>query len=322
MFRWWPKVVPEEVIVPLRSFGRKNLRMGEVKVRRTQLVGGTVEDQEWADNLVFRPIRWDGELTLAEKRTEVVNPILRFCLARILADGPKLLTIPSGMEGSLNQVEITLPVEDFFPPFPSCIVERENGEYHLVVFDNHSLTVVVPSVGGEGVTDSFCMYRPDQLIEDYLKNHRWTEDVDLGQAGHLAAIRHDNDALWENHRLRATLNFLLLATMQGTLSQGRIAKPRQVRNRPPAKLTNPEIFVPQNIELFKQRSISATTPDPDHPGSPKRPHFRRAHWRRVAVGPGRTGRTLKLIRCSFVNRHRLIDDPGDNLTYSAKPKPR
>jgi hypothetical protein len=85
MFRWWPKVVPEEVIVPLRSFGRKNLRMGEVKVRRTQLVGGTVEDQEWADNLVFRPIRWDGELTLTEKRTEVVNPILRFCLARILA---------------------------------------------------------------------------------------------------------------------------------------------------------------------------------------------------------------------------------------------
>lgn len=318
MFSWWPRSLSTELILPLRSLGRKNLRMGPRSAAPVgRLIGGTTEDQRYVQTLLGRSIIWNGQQSLAEQRLNRISDPLRFVLARILADGPKLFVMPTGMEKSLNQMEIPLQVKEFFPPFPATIVQRENGDYHFVVQNEETLTLAVMLPGNQ--CDTATMFSEDRTIESYLNDDRRTEDRGNFKGLTVQAIIKDNQ--FAEHQFRATLNFLLLATMQGVLSKGYQAQPRLVSGNPILKRTNPELFIPQNLELFRRCSASATTPEPEHVGSAKRPHFRRAHWRRVAKGVGRTERELRLIRCCFVNRERLAN-PDSDLTYTAKPKPR
>ena len=149
MFSWWPKIIPSDYVLPLRTLGRKNLRMG-VKVlyvaTNAELRGGDETHKEYLSSLFSREMVWDGQLTLAEQEIRKrVNPCLLFVLARILADGPKLFVMPAGMEESLNKIELPLAVKDFFPPFPACVVQRENGEFHYVVQSEGTLSVVAVS---------------------------------------------------------------------------------------------------------------------------------------------------------------------------------
>jgi hypothetical protein len=316
MFSWWPKIIPIDYVLPLRTLGRKNLRMGkkvEHVATNADLRGGNDSHKEYLSSLFSRETVWDGQLSLAEQEIRKrINPCLLFVLARILADGPKLFVMPAGMEDSLNKIELPLAVKDFFPPFPACVVQRENGEFHYVVHSEGTLSLVV--VNGR-TTDVANMFADDRTIESYLSDVRRTQQI--GEGIHAIV---DDDAFAE-HRFRATLNFLLLCTMQGIVSRGPQNNPKLIGGKPHLKHANAELFHPQDIELFRRRSSNATTPNPVPDGSSKRPHFRRAHWRRAAIGTGRGQRELRLIRCCFVNKSKLVSCDGD-FSYTAVRKPR
>ena len=56
--------------------------------------------------------------------------------------------------------------------------------------------------------------------------------------------------------------------------------------------------------------------DDDAERTKVRPHWRRAHWRRFAVGRGRAKREYRWVPAVYVNKHRLIEagfEMGDTI---------
>ena len=47
--------------------------------------------------------------------------------------------------------------------------------------------------------------------------------------------------------------------------------------------------------------------DPDRESYEVRPHWRRGHWRRYAVGKGRKDRVWKWVPAVYINKHRLLE---------------
>jgi hypothetical protein len=320
MFSWWPKWLSEEFIVPLRTFGRRHIRWGAYYFQnRGVICGGTVEQRKFIEDLGSRPLLWDTPLSLAEKMLDAIAIAHRCALAKVLADGPKLFRLPAGIEAPLNEVAIPLRVQDYYQPFPAVIVERDNGDHHIVWQQDGCLSVFdLPQDGHP--CDFVLMLKSDRTVESYLNEHRFVQDLEIPDVHRrVSALRDDAD--FRQHRFRASLNFLLLCTIEGIVSDGRVAKPRQVRHSAAHKLANPEVFRPQNIHLFRQRSFSATTPET--PGSAKRPHFRRAHWARLRAGVGRTEIKLVLRRAAFINKHRLAANTDESdMTYTADYRSR
>lgn len=298
MFSWWPKHVSTGWIAPLRTLGKKNVRYGEL-----------FYDEKGA----HRDLIWDGKLSLSETVCmKVLYNSLLMCLSRMMVDGPKLFVVPKQIEAALNDIEITLAVKDFHPPFPACVIQHPNGEYHYFVFDNQTLFIC--TFLADGCCDYIGMLLPDEIVESYFTGYKNTKYDEFGK------VSNGVDAAFVRHRFKATLNFLLLATMQGIISRGHLAKPRLVRNNPELKAINPEIYEPQNIKLFCEKSISATaTPEGCGSSGGKRPHWRRAHYRHVPCGPKRAQRKLVLIPHLFINRKKLADDGARaDATYLAR----
>jgi hypothetical protein len=320
MYPWWPPIFSEELILPLRNLGKRNLRHGLPTSRIANIIkpDGSVGDEVLVNG--NHTLIWDGELSLAEKvaMESFISHDLMFAMAHILADGPKIFKLPAELLHSLNSVDIPLKVRDFAPPFPTTIVVHPNGEYHFVVFKDEMLGVSV--YRGKNVVDLSNMLVPDNTIEAYLQadsiyNHNHLND------GYDLMVPMRPDEAYNNHRFRATLNFLLLATMEGQVCVMRADSKRRRAMTREQRAACPEVYEVkgQNIKLFQARSAPNEEEwTREHKGGTKRPHLRRAYWSRKAVGPGRTGRRLTFNKWSFVNKHLLGKPDLAGTDYSAE----
>lgn len=315
MFPWWPKSIPTEVILPLRALGKRNLRHGPGVSRPTRMVNADGSLGPPTESLgAVRRMEWDGTLTLAEKNAlkRFDHPSVAFSLARTLADGPKVFKMPADLVAGLNEIEIPLVVKEFAPPFPTTIVEQPNGKYHFVVFKDGGLSVL--TFNDDGSCDWSNMLKSDRQIEDYL-NDEFIYEHHRVPAGDLQVVR-ERDDLFNRHRFRATLNFLLLATLEAQFCVRRLNSTRRRRLSHVERVACPDVYHFQNIKLFQPRTQAALQSAP-HQGGTKRPHLRRSHWRRVPTGKGRIDRKLTLIPWAFVNKRRLSDPDLAKTNYSA-----
>lgn len=314
MFPWWPKELRTDLILPLRSLGKRGLRHGAVMDQKHTSVNpdGTLGPKVSVPFAQRRMI-WDGTLTLAEKRAlhQLARSDVAYVLGRTLADGPKIFKMPGDLLDGLNQIEIPLAVKDFSPPFPTCIVEHPNGEYHFVVFKDDQLSIMV--FLDSGGCDWQNMLIPDRLIEDYFHTGVIYEHHSVPQGDLQIPIATDDQFIC--HRFRATLNFLLLATAEAQFSVQRVPSKHHRKLTHIQKAACPDVYVMQNIKMFQPRTQTALTLP--HQGGTKRPHLRRSHWRRVPVGKGRTDRKLTLFPWTFVNKARLSDPDSAKTSYSA-----
>lgn len=294
MFPWWPKTLPFDLIPVFRSLGRKAV-YGDATTR---------DDLPACISNVTRPLTFGDDLSLKEQG------LLRRCpsdvvylLGRVLADGVKYFEIPSDFQ-ALNEIEISLSVKDYVQPFRSVIV-KAGEEYHLIAHGSSSLCIGAFDPGGN--VDWANMFGAERSIESYLTDPLIVTSIPKTD---YSAVVHAPDGM-KHHRWRATLNFLLICTMEGVLSC-ETKVPSRLKRHHLARLAKPNVYRPQNIELLKRQYSSAIKPHEvgDIVGSMKRPHWRRAHWRRVAVGVGRTERQLRFIRASFIHKDliRAVDD--------------
>lgn len=122
--------------------------------------------------------------------------------------------------------------------------------------------------------------------------------------------------------VRVALNFLMLAAgnhrlvgpanpAQARTLRERIKRARQDRKKDRLEELRtrlrrlPSVYtLAQEVRLF-DREQPAATPNSDADGTPKTPHWRKGHWRRVAFGAGRTGRKAVFIKPVLVNGHLL-----------------
>jgi hypothetical protein len=64
--------------------------------------------------------------------------------------------------------------------------------------------------------------------------------------------------------------------------------------------------------LYKRRDAE---PNPDAQGTPKRPHWRRGHWHRVAAGVGRSERKLVFFPAVLINAAKLVGNQDNRIVY-------
>ena len=293
---WFPSEIPTDLVPAIRRLGKRGLRYIEVHHCPKEIHPGGFN---------FRNL---DNLTLDERRAiATITPALLNALAAILADGPKLFEIPAEVIDDLNEIAIPLAVKDHCQPFPACVVHSGDEYHYCVVVEGRPLIVTC----NKGVADLIGMMNQDATIEEYLGGSSvWYH----GQG--VMAKMHDADEVIAPHRFRATLNFLLLLMAGGFNEVTERKRTNKRRRDTPAKYLVPKKYRPQNINLWQKRLIDATCPEGGH-GSKKSPHWRRAHWRRVAVGHGRTGRELRLISAVLVNKDHLTTDVA-STEYTCK----
>ena len=271
-----------------------------------------------ADALLHMSMRAREEATGGGDDTTMLAAVGRAILA-----GPKLFRPTARHCEPLEQVEVGLNAAEINLPFPVCVVEfppdyaadriipsPTDAEpvrpgFVVAVQENGVLlvNVVLPETRGGTVCDFL-----------YLPVNESTVEAVLGRAGERGAAFAPF--------VRAALNFLMLAAGNHRLVgpsnptherhlRGRIRRAK--KGRQGDKLEDlrerlrrlPGVYaLAQEITLFDREQPPAD-PNPEADGTPKTPHWRKGHWRRSAVGPGRTGRKSVFIKPVLVNGHLL-----------------
>jgi hypothetical protein len=123
---------------------------------------------------------------------------------------------------------------------------------------------------------------------------------------------------------RVTLNFGLLMTYYGVRDRGPIdpvSHDRHIRNarrlnqakaERAGRLLDTEINLiefEQNVVVYDRQEIARS--DSEGEASPRRPHWRRGHFRRQPYGHGRSSRKLVFIKPILINAHRFQGDIAD-----------
>jgi hypothetical protein len=294
MHPWLPKQIDPNLIPAIRSLGKRGTTIAEHR----PILGRPSASFHFGGATT---------LTLAEQRAtdKLANPLL-VTLGAILAAGPKLFVIPDDMIDDLNQIEIPLAVKDYSQPFPAVIVKSGQGYHYVCVIEGR---IVCATVTADSLLDFTTFFVLDAPIEKNLSDKTCLVTTDLPGGRAMAAL--STADFLAPHRFRATLNFLLLVTAGGFVVEKARQRPK-TKHGHTAKHTDPTIYKPQDIDLWRKRLIDANHPSGEKTGGSKTPHWRRAHWRRVAVGAGRVGRELRLIKACLVNKDKLATDPADS----------
>jgi hypothetical protein len=244
-------------------------------------------------------------------------------VGRAIQTGPKLFRPTARECEPLEQVEVGLTAAEIALPFPVCVVEFPSDYaadriipsptdaepirpgFVVAVQENGVLTVnvVLPETRGGIVCDFLYLPVNESTVEEVLR-----------RAG-------DRGAAFAPF-VRVALNFLLLAAggnrlvgpvdpAQARTLRERIKRARKERNKDKLEELRtrlrrlPSVFtLAQEVSLFDREQPTAD-PNPEADGTPKTPHWRKGHWRRVAVGVGRTGRKPVFIKPVLVNGHLL-----------------
>jgi hypothetical protein len=244
-------------------------------------------------------------------------------VGRAILAGPKLFRPTARECEPLEQVEVGLTAADIKLPFPVCVVEfppdyaadriipsPTDAEpvrpgFVVAVQENGVLTVniVLPETRDGGVYDFLYLPVNESTVEEVLGR-------DKDRAAAFAPF------------IRVALNFLMLAAgghrlvgpanpAQAKALRERIKQAKKERKKDKYEELRtrlrrlPSVFtLAQEIKLF-DREPPPADPNPDADGTPKTPHWRKGHWRRVAVGVGRTERKLVFIEPVVVNGHLL-----------------
>jgi hypothetical protein len=130
-----------------------------------------------------------------------------------------------------------------------------------------------------------------------------------------------DDAEYAYQLHRVALNYSLLATHLGTASTGWV-DPKWHEKHKKLKGERGELFrmgdielmdLAQHIQLIRRERINQGDTEGD--GSPRKPHWRRGHWRSQACGPKYSQRKLVFISPIFVHGEFVPDLAHTSVTY-------
>lgn len=226
---------------------------------------------------------------------ESTPALYSYAYGHILADGVKMMKIDPELWGHFSEIALPVAVKDIALPFPALVVESESSYYYVVKGNEVVIgTFRKGQSRDEGV--NFMMFLDDnELIENCFGNQCTLLNSDCVPIF---------NALYQPNGVKTVLNYLAMSCLYGCQHLGRESAHKKQRHE--KKIGNPDVYEPQNIELFRATAKAAVNPEAS--GAAKRPHWRRAHFRHVAKGRGRNERTLRLIPSVFVNQDHFGQD--------------
>jgi hypothetical protein len=264
---------------------------------------------------------------------------LFFVASKVLATGQKTVRLSSEWCEAFENTGLTLRFGDYRQPFETMVVEFPPGyaeakfvpgatDYPEMVAVHHNereRVLLVETVFRRSQSHVLIPYHPEGEIEAVLDNLLVVRRDEVGYDGPgverymatfirialnaVVAMTHGTD--WrklepppEEKRLRRALRD---RTRSKDAATSRRAKLRL--------LTAPEVYqFDQAIRAFEDEPKAPAGEYPPTPGTPKKPHWRRGHWRQQPVGPGRAHREYRWIRPVLINAGQFKGDLKDTTT--------
>jgi hypothetical protein len=263
-------------------------------------------------------------------------------LAHLVADGPKVFQPTVDQCLAMEQVAPRIAVSDYVQPYPVMVIDLPEAYQRQRTFQanprcasefpTHAPSFVligsppVPAIWTILVFDDGVFFRHaimsihDATIEDSFLR-KFGGDTYFAP-GELTP----EDRVVIPGALRLAVNAMLFLTEFGCTHLGAVNEPHYQRLRRLLRTSQrrgrgvqearrnlrlaPQLYgFAQAIVLHDEER--QTDPDPIEPAHsiPRRPHWRRGHWKMHAHGPGRNLRRRLFIKPVLVNRH-LMDDEG------------
>jgi len=261
-----------------------------------------------------------------------------FIASQVLATGQKTLLLSQELCESFENTEVGVTFREYRQPFDTMVIELPANyaegkviegvaDYPLYVALHHiqQERLLLVDLGFRNTTTliNSLMYQPDDIIEELVQKVVTTQDH---------AIVDDAAKIQRVMPLfRIAFNAMLAMTYgidgnkcaplppqqqtKKSLRKRTECKDKVVAHRARLHLAALPTFFrfDQTIKAFDVQQSPAKSPS-STTGSPKKPHWRRGHWRQQRVGQGRVEHELRWIRPKLIRADRFGGDLKDTTT--------
>lgn len=245
------------------------------------------------------------------------------------ASAPRIVRLDRLDAEGLENTTLSLTWGEYRQPYPCLIVELPDDfsrkKVASGVFQGQAVKHSPSFVILEREADKILMYvvfdsgddfylsgttSPDQAVESVFSK-------ELASPNQWSELGSDEERAVAYDAMRVALNAALLLVNYGCRQlpeRKQVTRARRYAKR--HKLKQPPLpryyAIDQSIKLYKR---VPATPVLAADGTPKRPHWRRGHWRKVATGVGRTDRYLHFFPAVLVNADKLTGCADKSVTY-------
>lgn len=260
-----------------------------------------------------------------------------FMTSKVLANGQKIVKLSTEWCEQFENTDLSLSFKDYRQPFPTMVIEFPPSHFDANIASNTGHCpefIAIHHEEQEGLI-LFQMksriqtllgqlvYEPDQPIEYELDKLNPNSIVD----NELKPQRMGFDLKFIKIALNAVVA-MTYGTEWQTLGPTRDERQnsktlkKQVRSKDRKASSKarlllgilPEYFqFDQKIKAFGESSRDRSDVL-DSDGTPKKPHWRRGHWRQQPIGPGRVSREVRWIRPILINAGQFLGDLKDTTT--------
>jgi hypothetical protein len=281
----------------------------------------------------------ESESAEAHTPSRIRGRIIHFHIAsQVLATGQKTLLLSQAICESFEQTDVTVPFREYRQPFQTMVIElpaqyAENTfvpgapEYptSIALYHDDAQRVIAIDVNlRNAVVSFFVPYDPDEILEDAIQRMKAVPTPDAGFDTEEANRR------WAPF-FRIAFNAMLAMTYGVDGNKVSLARKQQQTKKSLQKRADdknkfvahrarlhlaalPTYFqFDQKIKAFDEQHAPPSLPS-NTTGSPKKPHWRRGHWRQQRVGQGRVEQELRWIRPMLIRADRFGGDLKDTTT--------
>jgi hypothetical protein len=242
-----------------------------------------------------------------------------FAMSKAIAGGLKIVAPSFEQCEAMAHTDAHVPFVDFKPPYPSMVFSWPTG---WKPFDHRFEVTWLQEV--DGATVLISQDSRKQLVANILAHNRWPTIEDTIQN----SLEIGSDIEASKVCERVAVNLCLLMTIHRwtqrpidrpgerkakKLMRSRKRRVKEAGQRMLESLPQQSLLsFDQNIKLFERVEYD----ERDGKGKPKRPHWRRGHFRPQAHGPGWSQRRTIYIPPVMVNRGKFRGDEADTtVTY-------
>lgn len=260
-----------------------------------------------------------------------------FVASQVLATGQKTFLLSQELCEAFENTGVTVPFREYRQPYDTMVIELPAryaeskvvdglAEYptSIVIHHNNEDRFLVFDLTFQSMCSThYLSYKPDEVVEDWLTTMR----VLHTPSGVGKGVSHESLLPY----LRIALNAMIAMTYgvdgrKVTLTRKQQQTKKSLQKRAEGKnkfvahrarlhlAALPTYFqFDQKIKAFDEQQAQPSLPS-NTTGSPKKPHWRKGHWRWQAVGKGRREREMIWIRPKLIRADRFGGDLKDTTT--------
>ncbi len=252
-------------------------------------------------DLVKQCDTWDPDSKTTKFHAKPEIEAMAKILWYYIRGGPKMMVVPPELLEATDNLDLNFTMAEYAQPYPEFMLHLAHGVYVLVsVKDNLLITMV----WGNSSRQYHAKYIP--LNDKSVKEMIATSDLDP-----------EWQMLMDTVTKICTILMWAGVQKSGTYLDEKAYRRSQRSGR--FRERNIElIYIKQQVKVIEQLRRAVARPEnPTHGDGTVRPHWRRAHMRHVAHGPGHSLRKLKLIPAVFVNKKLFTGEMDETeVVYS------